>query len=87
MLAKLQEIKSAEEQAARLEMRADGARAERRRLEAAVEEVQLSCAAGQADLAALRRDLGTLEAKVPPSLALVIFLQAALHNRQIVHPL
>ena len=66
MLAKLQEIKAAEEQAARLEMRADGARVERRRLEAAVEEVQLSCAAGQADLAALRRDLGTLEAKVPP---------------------
>ncbi len=56
----------AEEQVARLEMRADGARAERRHLEAALEEVQLSCAAGQADLAALRRDLGALEAKASP---------------------
>ena len=53
----------AEAQHAKLEMQADATRAERRRLEAALEEVELSCAAGQADLAALRKDLSALEHK------------------------
>lgn len=60
----LQEIDAAEAQHARLEMQADATKAERRCLEAALEEVQLSCAAGQADLAALRKDLTGLEQKV-----------------------
>ena len=62
-----QEIDAAEEEHARLEMRAGAARQERRQLEAALEEAQLSCAAGQADLAALRKDLAALQAKVPSS--------------------
>ena len=60
----MQEIDAAEEKHARLEMRAGAARQERRQLEAALEEVQLSCAAGQADLTALRKDLAALQAKV-----------------------
>ncbi len=59
----LQEIDAAEAQHAKLEMQADATRAERRRLESALEEVQLTCAAGQADLAALRKDLSALEHK------------------------
>ncbi len=59
----LQEIDAAEAQHAKLEMQADATRAERRRLEGALEEVQLTCAAGQADLAALRKDLSALEHK------------------------
>ena len=60
----LQDIDAAEAQHGKLEMQADATRAERRRLEAALEEVQLSCAAGQADLASLRKDASALENKV-----------------------
>ena len=67
VLCMKQEIDAAEEEHARLEMRAGAARQERRQLEAALEEAQLSCAAGQADLAALRKDLAALQAKVPSS--------------------
>ena len=66
VLCMQQEIDAAEEEHARLEMRAGAARQERRQLEAALEEAQLSCAAGQADLAALRKDLAALQAKVAP---------------------
>ena len=48
----------------KLEVRAEAVRGQRRALEAALEGVQLSCAAGQADLAALKRDLAGLETKV-----------------------
>lgn len=47
----------------KLEMQAAAARAEKAALEKQLEEVQLSCAAGQADLSALKRDLAALEAK------------------------
>ena len=68
-----QAIDAAEEEHARLEMRAGAARQERRQLEAALEEAQLSCAAGQADLAALRKDLAALQAKVaPPALGTLL---------------
>ena len=44
-------------------MQAAAARAEKAALERKLEEVQLSCAAGQADVAALKRDLAALDAK------------------------
>ena len=66
MAVPVQEIDAAEAQHAKLEMQADATRSERRRLEAALEEVELSCAAGQADLAALRKDLSALEHKANP---------------------
>ena len=73
VLCMKQAIDAAEEEHARLEMRAGAARQERRQLEAALEEAQLSCAAGQADLAALRKDLASLQAKVaPPALGTLL---------------
>ena len=55
---------AAEAERLKLEVRAEAVRAQRRAAESALEEVQLSCAAGQADLAALKRDLAGLEDKV-----------------------
>ncbi len=50
----------------KLEMQAKVLREGKASLEKDLEEVQLSCAAGQADVAALKRDLSALEAKVCP---------------------
>ncbi len=47
----------------KLDMQAAAARAEKAALERQLEEVQLSCAAGQADVAALKRDLAALDSK------------------------
>ena len=60
-----QQVAAAEAERLKLEVRAEAVREQRRALEAALEEVQLSCAAGQADLAGLKRDLAGLEGKVP----------------------
>jgi hypothetical protein len=59
----VQEIATAEAAAVKLDMQAAAAHAEKAALEKQLEEVQLSCAAGQADLSALKRDLTALEAK------------------------
>lgn len=47
----------------KLDVQAAAARTEKAALERQLEEVQLSCAAGQADVAALKRDLASLDAK------------------------
>ncbi len=65
-----QEVAGAEARRSQLELQAEAAGEERRVLEAALEELQLSCAAGQADVAAAQRDLAHVRDKArPPVLA------------------
>jgi chromosome segregation ATPase len=61
-----QEVAAAEARRSQLELQAEAAVEERRVLEAALEELQLSCAAGQADVAAAQRDLAHVRDKARP---------------------
>ena len=54
----------AEARRSQLELQAEAAGEERRSLARALEELQLSCAAGQADVAAAQRDLDAVRDKV-----------------------
>ncbi len=55
---------AAEARRSQLELQAEAAGEERRALARALEELQLSCAAGQADVAAAQRDLASVRDKV-----------------------
>ncbi len=59
-----QEVAGAEARRSQLELQAEAAGEERRSLARALEELQLSCAAGQADVAAAQRDLDAVRDKV-----------------------
>lgn len=60
----MQEVAAAEARRSQLELQAEAAGEERRALARALEELQLSCAAGQADVAAAQRDLASVRDKV-----------------------
>ncbi|KAK9844100.1 hypothetical protein WJX81_004424 [Elliptochloris bilobata] len=60
----LEEVAAAEARRSQLELQAEAAGEERRLLARALEELQLSCAAGQADVAAAQRDLDSVRDKL-----------------------